>query len=186
MTIPQRLYTVEEFEQFIALPENSERLFELINGEIVEKMPTEKHGELAGWIVTLINNFVRPRKLGRAIVEGSHQHAGDEKNSFLPDVSFISGKRAAVEQGSVPRMPDLAVEIKSPGNSLKRLEDKAHYYLLYGTKMVLILDYKKRYVIVMTPDTKDILVEGDNIDFEDVIPGFILSVQDIFEDPLEE
>ena len=43
MTTQEKLYTVDEFEQIIAQPENSERLLELVNGEIVEKMPTEEH-----------------------------------------------------------------------------------------------------------------------------------------------
>ena len=131
-----RSYTVDEFEEFIALPENHDRLFELINGEVVEKMPTEKHGELAAWIAALLLNFVRPRKLGRVGVEVRHQLTTDRENSRLPDVSFISGKRASIQQGSVPQMPDLAIEIKSPDERLKDLKDKAHYYLLYTPRIV--------------------------------------------------
>lgn len=37
MAIQERLYTVEEFEAFIAEAENIDRLFELIDGEIIEK-----------------------------------------------------------------------------------------------------------------------------------------------------
>jgi hypothetical protein len=35
----QRVWTIAEFQAFVTLPEHNERLFELINGEIVEKMP---------------------------------------------------------------------------------------------------------------------------------------------------
>lgn len=41
MAIQSRLYTVNEFEQILAQPENSERLLELVNGEIIEKMLTD-------------------------------------------------------------------------------------------------------------------------------------------------
>lgn len=51
-------HTVEGFEAFLALPENRGRLFELVEGEIVEKMPTEEHGVTAAWIVTFINMFL--------------------------------------------------------------------------------------------------------------------------------
>jgi hypothetical protein len=45
MALPkEHEYSVDEFEQLINLPENRERLLELINGEIVEKMPAEEHG----------------------------------------------------------------------------------------------------------------------------------------------
>jgi Uma2 family endonuclease len=45
MTDQARLHTVEEFEQFLAAPENRQRRFELIDGEMIEKaMPTLEHG----------------------------------------------------------------------------------------------------------------------------------------------
>lgn len=50
MAIAPRLYTLEEFEAFIALPENAARRFELINGEIYEKMPTEEQTRLV-WLI---------------------------------------------------------------------------------------------------------------------------------------
>jgi Uma2 family endonuclease len=181
-----RAHTVDEFEEFSTLPENQDRLFELINGDIVEKMPTEKHGELAAWIASLLLNFVRPRKLGRVGVEVRHQMPTDRENSRLPDISFISGKRASVEQGSVPQMPDLAIEIKSPDDKLKDLKDKAHYYMLNGTLMVWIMDYMKHLVIVLTPDDEDILTENEMLDGGDVLPGFQVLVKDIFADPLED
>ena len=37
----ERLVSVDEFERILALPENRDRLLELINGKIIEKMPTE-------------------------------------------------------------------------------------------------------------------------------------------------
>ena len=49
--IAQTRITVEEFEVFVALPENEELLFELINGEIVEKVPSNAFAsEIAGLI----------------------------------------------------------------------------------------------------------------------------------------
>ena len=45
--VVQPKISVDDFEAFIALPENSDRLLELIDGEIVEKVPTQEHGYLA-------------------------------------------------------------------------------------------------------------------------------------------
>ena len=39
--IHQGQYTVDELEHFLRLPENRDRLFELIHREIVEKIPME-------------------------------------------------------------------------------------------------------------------------------------------------
>lgn len=53
MVIQTKSYTIEEFEEFIARPENGDRVFELIHGEIVEKVPTEEHSMAIESIFTL-------------------------------------------------------------------------------------------------------------------------------------
>lgn len=180
----ERLYTVEEFEQFLEQPSNSERLLELIDGEIIEKMPTEEHGETTALIAAALIAFVRPNELGRVGVEVRHRMPQDDRNSRLPDVSFISGRRPRVSEGSVPQMPDLAVEVKSPRDSLKDLRARANYYLLNGTKLVWLFDPAKRFVIVLTADEEQILLEDETLDGGDVLPGFRLGLKDIFSDPL--
>jgi len=182
----ERLYTVEEFEQLLEQPENRERLLELIDGEIVEKMPTEEHGEVTALLVMALGAFIVPNKLGRLGVEVRHRMPGDNHNSRLPDISFISGKRPRVSVGSVPQMPDLAIEVKSPRDSLKDMRERAHYYLLNGSKLVWLFDPIKRFVIALTADDEQIYLEHETIVFEDVLPGFQLPLKDIFTDPLED
>ncbi len=57
----ERLVSVDEFERILALPENCDRLLELINGKIIEKMPTEEHGIVALNLATPLNLFVKSR-----------------------------------------------------------------------------------------------------------------------------
>jgi Uma2 family endonuclease len=180
----ERLYTVEEFERLLEQPENRERLLELINGEIVEKMPTERHGEVVALIIAALIAFVHPRKLGRVGVEVRHRIPRDQHNSRLPDASFISGKRPSVTEGSVPQMPDLVIEVKSPDDSLKKMRERADYYLLNGTRLVWLIDPLKQLVIILTPDDEEILLENDTLDGGAVLPGFSLPLKDIFADPL--
>jgi Uma2 family endonuclease len=180
----ERLYTVEEFEDFIAQPTNREHLFELIHGEIVEKMPTEEHGEIALIIGSAVRAFVAKYKLGRVGVEIRHQMPEDKRNSRMPDVSFVAGNRPRVTEGGVPQMPDLAVEIKSPADSLKELREKAQYYMLNGTRLVWIVDPAKKLIVVLTPDDEQILLENEILDGGDVLPGFALPLKEIFTDPL--
>jgi Uma2 family endonuclease len=58
-------YTIEEFDQFIALPENADRRFELIDGEIIEKMPTEERGVIVSTLSGEIYVFLKQNPLGR-------------------------------------------------------------------------------------------------------------------------
>jgi len=90
MTAPTKLYTIEEFEHILGLPENRDRLLELIEGEIVEKMVTQEHGMIAGNIHAILWNFIKPRKLGRLAIEARYQIPADLHNARLPDISFVA------------------------------------------------------------------------------------------------
>ena len=96
MLVMEKAITVDEFERFLCLPEYQGRLFELINGEIVEKMLTEEHGAIVMNIGIAIGNFIKKHKLGRVGTEVRYRKLGDQHNSRQPDLSFSSGYRPAV------------------------------------------------------------------------------------------
>ncbi|MFN8487747.1 MAG: Uma2 family endonuclease [Caldilineaceae bacterium] len=178
-------YTVDEFERFLRLPENLDRLFELIDGAIVEKMPTQEHGLVATNLVIALGSFVKAQKLGRVGVEVRHQLPKDHANSRMPDVSFTSARQPLVKQGSVPQMPDLAIEIQSPDDTIKQLREKAAYYLEHGARLVWLIYPRKRFIEVYSLDNDvEILLEGDVLTGADVLPDFFMPVADIFADPL--
>jgi Uma2 family endonuclease len=176
------LYTVEEFDLLADSPENRDRLLELINGEIVEKVPTEQHGICVGNIHGHLWNFVRVKRNGRVVMEVRYRVPEDRRNSLIPDVAYTSGNEPPVEKGSVPRMPDLAVEVKTPDDSLKDMRAKARYYLAHGTKLVWLVDPQKRFVEIYSPEKEDVLFEDDTLDGGEVLPEFQMLVRDIFED----
>jgi Uma2 family endonuclease len=181
MAVGEKLVTIEEFEAFIARPENRERRFELVNGRIVEKVPTEEHGVIALNIGTELKLYARMRG-GRAAVEPRHRIPEDEHNARLPDVAFTSAERALplVKQGAVPQMPDLAVEIQSPDDSPIELREKAIYYLKNGARMVWLVYPDKRTVEIHTAEDLRVLTAGDTLDGGDVLPGFSLPITEIF------
>ncbi len=185
MVVRKKLYTVDEFEAFLALPENRDRLFELIDGEIYEKMPTEQHGVIQVNIASPLKVFVKPRGLGRVVVEARHRPAGDKRNDRLPDVSFrrVLPDEAIVTRGAVEQMPDLAVEIKSPDDEFDDLVKKAEFYLAYGSRLVWLVYPETRIVAVYQPGKAPVtLTENDVLDGYDVLPGFTLPVRDVFEE----
>lgn len=186
MTIDAKLVTVPEFEAFIARPENDDRRFELIDGEIVEDMPTEEHGIVVTAILTLLNVFVKANGLGRVVTETRRGVPDDDKNSRIPDVDFTSNERLAgrdiVRKGAVMQMPDLAVEVQSPGQSSKQMVEKAQFYLDNGVRVVWLIYPAKRLIEVLTLDDRDLLIIGDVLEGGDVLPGFSVPVAEVFED----
>ncbi len=182
MALEKQLVTVEEFEAFIERPENADRRFELINGEIVEKMPTEEHGIIQLFIGTWINMYLFQNPIGRAGVEIRHRPAQDRTNDRMPDISVVLNKEKPVtRRGAALYIPDLAIEIKSPGDSTKSLREKAHFYLANGGQMVWLVFPDKKLIEVYTLDEQLLLIEGDVLTGGDALPGFELAVSAIFE-----
>jgi Uma2 family endonuclease len=184
MAVQKKLYTLEEFQDYIRRPENADRLFELIDGEIIEKVPTERHNICVRNILVPLHIFVQPRGLGRAVSETRYQLPGDEHNARIPDVSFTSAGRLlpVVEEGAVPLIPDLCIEVQSPDDSPKQMRDQAAYYLANGARLVWLVYPKKRMVEVLYPNGEfDIFREGETLSGGEVIPGFTLAVRDVFE-----
>jgi Uma2 family endonuclease len=183
MAIQPKLYTVAELERFLALPENGDRYFELIQGEIVEKVPTEEHGLIAGNIYGFLWNYTRQSGVGRAVIEVRVRMPEDEYNSRQPDLAFFADTtRPVVKRGPVLQMPDLVIEVKSPDDTYKSMRERAEYYLMNGAKLVWLVYPDKRLVEVYRQDAdSDLLTADDMLQGNDVLPGFTLSVHEIFD-----
>jgi Uma2 family endonuclease len=186
------LYTIADFDEIRAMPDNEDRLLELIHGEITEKMPNEMHGEIAAWIASVLTQFVYPRKLGRVGVEVSHRPIIGQYNDRMPDVSFRAAGQPLVTHGSVPGMPDLAVEIKSPRNSFESLREKAQFYLQNGSRMVWLVHPMQRQIELCVPSKEAratmivrLLNVEDTLDGGEVLPGFSVKVSELFPLPLK-
>jgi Uma2 family endonuclease len=178
--VDTQFYTVSAFEAFVALPENRNRCFELIDGTIVEKMPSQQRGQIALRLGSKMLAYVEQHYLGRVAVAVRHRLPGDEYNLRQPDVAFSTDGMPNVEWGSLLRLPDLVVEIKSRGESYRSLHDKAAYYLANGTEMVWLIYPEKHLIEVQTPDDTVYLNDSDSVNGGDVLPGFCLSLREIF------
>jgi Uma2 family endonuclease len=178
----EKLITADEFERMIEQPPYNEGLFELIEGEIVQKMPTEDHGLAQVNIATALNLYRKRIGKGRPGSEVLHRVPGDPKNARQPDVSFfVDPSEPIVTRGAVARLPDLAVEIQSPSNTIKQMRAKAAFYLEHGVKMVWIVYTEARIVEVVTEAEVKILTVEEALTGGDLLPDFSLPVREIFE-----
>jgi Uma2 family endonuclease len=186
MSIPTKLVTVDEFETIEALPENRDRLLELIHGRIVEKVPTQVHGFVAGRFFRYLDIYSEEEGIdGTAGVEVRHQLPEDKYNSRMPDVSFqYVPQQELVDKGAVPAMPDLAIEVQSPDDSPESLRDRIEYYLRNGTRLGWIAYPKTRKVEACVLENGMLKIEefseDDTLDGGDVLPGFKLPVSKVF------
>jgi len=162
MAIRDRATTTAEFLEYAARPENANRILELIDGEIVEKMVGYKASRVAADILTAINQHVSKRKLG-GVTGADGACRMSEHEVFMPDVALISSKHLSEEpEELVPVPPDLAVEVKSPSDRKRDLRLKVERYLACGTRLVWLVFPEEQAAEVYTPegDVETILLDG--------------------------
>jgi Uma2 family endonuclease len=180
VVVQPKLYTVDEFERFMALPENRERRFELVDGHIVERDRPEIRGVVAGNVVTVIGIYLDENDIGRVAVSVHCRPTDDPYNDRLPDVSFVSGHNPPEQISPTNYLPDLCVEIQCSDLSLKTMSEKAAFYLANGAKMVWLIYPRQRIVEVLTTTDRQLLTENDTIEGGDLLPGFAVPVRELF------
>ena len=173
--------TAEAFISFIQRPENEGRRFELIDGEIVEKMPTQLHAFIANLFNAVLYIYFQSNPIGWAFSELRIKLPNDDLNDTIPDISVVlKAGREFNPNEPLTFMPDLAIEIKSPTDSLIKMRKKANYYLENGSKIVWLVDTQRRKVEVYTVDDTEILGSNDVLEGGDLLPNFKLPVSDLW------
>ena len=188
MIVRDRVYTIDDVWRLSQLPEHKADRHYLIDGELFVTMsPGELHGTLASEIARLMGNFVVEHNLGRVTVETGYHPADSRETLLLPDVAFRGKTRAPgpARVGFVPTMPDLAVEVLSPSNTMPELRRKVRVYLRHGAALVWLVNTEEKTVEVWRKITDDELtsetVGADGVlNGEPVLPGFTLALDSLF------
>jgi Uma2 family endonuclease len=181
MATTTKLYTAEDLWR---MP--TDEPWELWEGEL-RKVPGagQEASELALVISLRIYPFVKANDLGVVTgADGTYILATDPEIVVVPDVGFVRwdrlpGRRR--QRGYIPVPPDLAVEVRSPTDRHGDIDAKMARYRDAGVPLVWWVDPDRRTVIVFRNGQRVAeLGEMDELDGEDVLPGFRLKVADIF------
>lgn len=183
MAIAERRMTLEEF---LELPEEEPAL-EYMDGMVSQKVsPQGQHSLLQYVLIELINRFTRPIKLALAFPELRTTFPGF---SLVPDVAVYRWERIPrTPDGKVANRftesPDIAIEIVSPDQSVTALVRKCLRFVEEGVRIALLVDPDDESVIRFGAKATTRALRGsDHIDLSEVLPGFELTVQQLF-DPL--
>lgn len=189
--ILQELNMAEVIGQPDYSPELADRRWYMIAGEVFEMSPVNRvHGWLASRINAHLTLFVEVHDLGEVHIEVGYNPPGDPSTLLVPDVSFVSKSRLSQvpDTGFVPFLPDLAVEVVSPSNSILSIRRKAAIYLANGARLVWIVLPDQQGVDVCRSAVGarlDIEFVGADglLSGEDVLPGFELNLSRLFPNP---
>ena len=181
MAVETRRMTVDEFDQFVARPENADRLFEYIGGEVVEVVSNQRSSAIAYRLGVFIGMYLLQHNAGGVTTgaDGGYMIAGER---YIPDIAYVSKERQSVpsEQAYSSTPPDLAVEVLSPTNIAHEIRVKVVNYLSVGTT-VWVVDPDRKLIEVYRPGQRVSTFDvDDTLDGGDVLPGFTVTVQDIF------
>lgn len=161
--------------------------YELVRGELRKLPPASSdHGYLALEVGAELRNHVKAIQLGRTFgAETGFKLASDPDTIRAPDAAIVRQERVAEAEhtkGYWPGPPDLAIELISPGDTYSEVEEKALEWLNAGTHMVVVMDPRKRTVTVYrSREEIRVLTEADTLDGADVVPGWRVSVKELFE-----
>ena len=160
--------------------------YELVRGELRKMAPAGyRHGKCAGKVNGVLFGHVAANDLGTVpTAETGFLLASDPDLVRVPDVAFVSREReevAGIMDGFFPGPPDLAVEVISPSDRYTDVAEKVEDWLNAGSRMVIVVDPRRRVVTVHLPGAAPItLTEQDTLDGGDVIPGWSMPVAEIF------
>ena len=160
---------------------------ELIRGVLCETMPGgREHGRIAAQLCYLLVSFIRPRRLGWVMgTDAGVWLERDPDTVREPDVAFFAAGNYPAEPGArgyAEAIPDLVVEIASPNDSAREVEDKARMWLSFGVRLVWVA-YPDTRSVVAHPLGGEARALGadDTLDGGDVLPGFSCKVGDVFD-----
>lgn len=152
------------------------------------------HQIIAMNIIRVLDGYVSSRDLGQILPDGMTYLMNSQtvglRNSFVPDVSFISNENVPEEWDAEkphPGTPNLAVEIISPGDNADDVQRKLRTYLDEGTEQIWLVYPRSQEIhqyINGTPEQVKLYKGNMSIDAEALFPGLEgLTLEAIFKLP---
>ena len=134
-------------EVFKSLPEGT--LAELIDGTLhMSSIPTPRYQRIIGELAFALSSHMKQNNSGEILFAPCDVFLDEHSNAVQPDVIFISSKNSTiVGEDAIHGVPDMLIEVLSPGNPKHDLVRKKELYQKFGVKEYWIID----------PDTKESL-----------------------------
>ena len=186
MTTTKQLVTEDEL---LRMPDDGYR-YELVEGELRQMAPTGyDHGRCTSNLSLLLAAHVRQHNLGDVLAAETGfviARTPDGRATVrAPDVAFVARGRVPAEADTTKFLelaPDLVAETLSPSDTAVEVEEKIASWLAAGVRAALVVNPAARSVTVhRTGAGISRLTDADELDLDDVLPGFRCRVSEIFD-----
>ncbi|MFO0507853.1 MAG: Uma2 family endonuclease [bacterium] len=156
-------------EVFKLLPEGS--LAEVIENNLyMSPTPITPHQRMVRKLLVKLDAWIEEKSLGEVFIAPFDVYLDEHTNAVQPDIIYVSNENSTIvdEESTIHGVPDLLIEILSPGNRNYDLEIKKNLYEKFGVKEYWAID----------PLTKEVLgyflIDGKYLDAE-MLKGKIAS-----------
>lgn len=169
-------------EQLLAMPDS--KGLEIARGQLVENKVGAESSELAGVLLWLLMKHCS--ELGRVYPQDTAFQCFPHDPTMVrkPDVAFLSYAKwpATKKLGSYIKVaPELAIEVPSPNDVIKELNEKIDDYLRAGVSVVWVVNEFGRYVEIHSAKAPPQILAGNaELVCEEILPGFRCKVSEIF------
>jgi Uma2 family endonuclease len=179
------------FEEYLAWAQAQESAYEWVDGEIIPMAAASRsHEELFGFLLTVLKIWVQRRNLGRVIGSQFVMKLDPQRRGRGPDIMFVTRERERLLTPTYLDGPaDVAIEIISRESIGRDRGDKYVEYEAAGVREYWLLDPERQqaefYRLTEAGHYRQALPEADNIFRSEVITGFWLRVEWLWELPDE-
>src|SRR5881275_468398 len=172
-SMPPALMTAEQLLQ-TTIPD---KRVELVRGVLVVREPAGyRHGRVSMDLAFLLSKHVEGTEAGQVVGgDTGFKLASDPDTVRAPDVAFIGRERLPDPQtrGFPALGPDLVVEVLSPDDRPGETLAKVGDWRDAGARLAWVIDPQRRLARIYRADgAESLLAETDDLDGEDVLPGF--------------
>jgi Uma2 family endonuclease len=157
---------------------------EVLRGiEVPKVSPRRRHARLQGLFFVLLDRWAGAGgDVGTKWRLQLSKRPGDE-TSLVPDVAYVANARlSALDPEATeepPFAPDIAVEVRSPGDRERNIQAKVALYLDAGALLVLDVDPQLRRITAHDADGFQVF-EADDTFAHALAPGLAFDVGGLF------
>jgi Uma2 family endonuclease len=176
--VTTRLYTADDLFQL-----GPDAPYELIEGELIEVSPQGRiHGRAISNLAFFLTQEIRVDQSGELLSgDVGFILAQDPDTVLAPDVAFVRMERLLNEgDGYLKLAPDLAIEVVSPGNSVREIARKTAIYLAAGSNEVWVVRPRERDVAVHRPNAAVAILRDKERLESPLFPNLSLPISEIF------
>jgi Uma2 family endonuclease len=170
----------------LRLAEQEGRLYELVDGTLVEKAMGWGEVKIEAWLYGEIHDYLKEHRIGE-VYPGTGFIRLLKGVVRAPDLTFYLSANTTTDEEDrkhpiTRSVPDLAVEVLSQSNTVKEMDRKRKEFFAKGTSLIWQINPRKRTVEVYI-SLKDcrVLTPADTLDGGTLLPGFSVSVKSLLD-----